>query len=107
MGDLEGLRVSQISVPLLTYIYRIAMLNADHYPERLFRVFIINSPTGVGFVFRNIRRWLDKKTDKKLSVFGGPDTWRGPLQECMDLRILPVQLGGETVLSLAGICPTA
>eukprot|EP00960_Hanusia_phi_P067409 766621-Hanusia_phi.AAC.1 len=55
-------------------------LAKNHYPERAVQV------------------WLDKETQKKVSIFSSPKNWKPALEKEMDLSLLPVESGGPARL---------
>jgi len=94
--DVEGTGVPQVTARThLTYSRFLAELDAAHYPERLGTLFIINAPPVLSSFFKLVTSWLDERRKACCQLLGGPDSWRGPLSECMDLRILPRELGGD------------
>mmetsp|Transcript_15640 Transcript_15640/g.40283 ORF Transcript_15640/g.40283 Transcript_15640/m.40283 type:complete len:761 (-) Transcript_15640:121-2403(-) len=103
--DLGGLPMREMNVRGLSYTYQLMKLDADHFPERLHQTFVINAPGYLPFFWRRISTWIDAKTRNKLQLLSGRDDW-ARVAETLDLRKLPVHLGGETVLSLDGLCPS-
>jgi hypothetical protein len=83
----------------LAYGRMLAELDSAHYPERLATIFIINAPRFFSSTFKIISSWLDDRTKARIQLLGGPEAWRGPLSEHMDLRLLPRDLGGEVDLT--------
>jgi len=105
--DLANMGLQQCSSPThLLYCKEISLLDSLHYPERLGQVIIINAPGVFSFAFHQIKAWLPESTQKKVMMCGGPNDWRPVLEEIMDLDILPIHLGGKTLLSLKGLEPT-
>lgn len=65
----------------------------DYYPEMLGKLYIVNS----GWMFRGIwgmvKGWIDKKTQKKITIISG--SGKKELLKQIDADKLPIFLGGE------------
>lgn len=74
-------------------------LDADHYPERLGKMFIIN----VNPVFQRgwaiISRFLDKNTREKINIYTDKESWGPVLREAIGKDQLSVEYGGDHVYS--------
>eukprot|EP00899_Mesostigma_viride_P008693 jgi/Mesvir1/17825/Mv12919-RA.1 len=75
------------------FLRTIMQVDADNYPEHLFRLFIINAPFTFKGVWSIIRPWLDERTATKIQVFthNGTET----LLQYVDANNLPAELGGN------------
>jgi CRAL/TRIO domain len=67
-----------------------------HYPERLSRVFMCNSPLIFRAVWKVVRPMLDPATADKVSMLGGK--YEAQLNEVVDPGVMPKTLGGELEL---------
>lgn len=104
--DFKGVGVSAFDTRGLQYTRLLMRQGADHYPERLGKAYLINAPSFFTFFWRWMKRWMDDKTREDVLLFTGPDEWRRPLNEVMDLRLLPEHLGGEAKLTSTGAVET-
>mmetsp|Transcript_26681 Transcript_26681/g.87509 ORF Transcript_26681/g.87509 Transcript_26681/m.87509 type:complete len:294 (-) Transcript_26681:31-912(-) len=83
----------------LNIVKAFTALAKNHFPERLAHNIIINAPTVFGIVWRAVQVWLDKETQKKVSIFSSPKNWKPALEKEMDLNLLPTESGGPAHLS--------
>jgi CRAL/TRIO domain len=93
MVDYEHFRIRD-SPPLSTSKWTITILQ-HHYPERLFKAYILNP----GFVFRTflsvVRPFLDPVTKSKLLMASGKAEKQKKIGERFDLDVLEESSGGE------------
>jgi len=90
--DLNGLslRPDAMGMRLFRETLRI---DQQYYPERLFRLFIINAPWLFSSVWALIKNWLDPVTKQKVEVLGS--NYSNRLLEMIDADSLPVEFGGR------------
>jgi hypothetical protein len=79
---------------LKTFLKFSSKMSQDYYPELLGKSFIINAPWVFKGIWSIVKIWLDKRTTEKFVIDSGPASDK--LAECMDIRILPTDLGGES-----------
>lgn len=97
--NLKGVSLAQcVARSHLNYALGLATTEAVHYPERLGQIFIVNAPHAFAGAFKLIMSRVDERTRKKVQLFGERDDWHSPVAQCMNTRILPEALGGETIL---------
>lgn len=79
---------------LPAWFYNIMLIRfvADHYPERLGQLFIINAPWVFPTFWRICRVWLDENTVKKIHVLG--KNYKKDLAKHIDPMYLPEEYGG-------------
>lgn len=98
--DISGACFSQASARAhLSFARMLADLDAAHYPERLAQIFVINAPPFFSGTFKLVSSWLDERTRARVQLLGGPEAWQEPISRCLDLHLLPRELGGETDLT--------
>ena len=77
-------------------VYRFMKLAAsvtqDNYPETLGKMFIINAPMLFSVIWTVAKAFIDKKTQKKISIIGSG--YKKKLFEVIDKESLPKFLGG-------------
>jgi hypothetical protein len=93
MIDYEHFRIRD-SPPMSTSKWTIQILQ-NHYPERLFKAYVLNP----GFVFRTfltvIRPFLDPVTKSKIAMASGKAEKQKKIGERFDLDVLEESSGGE------------
>lgn len=72
-----------------------ALIDQDHYPERLGLLFIINAPPALYYFWSVLCLVLDKNTQLKVRIFAGRDSWESALLEVVDAAQLPLEYGGS------------
>ena len=80
-----------------------ADVDANHYPERLACILIINAPPAIAAVWRIVSRWLDDVTRAKVDIISDrkPEQARARLESLALPSQRPEQYGG-TLPALAG-----
>ena len=71
-----------------------AAVDADHYPERLASITIVNAPRLLAFAWRVIRKWLDEVTQQKVDIVASADLARERLLLIAEPSELARQYGG-------------
>ena len=95
-----------MSLKWVLYIQSMAAHDAVHYPDRLDKLFMINVPSFVSNSWDFLTKFLDDEAKSRVFLKAGEDSWRPALEAAMDPKILPKHMGGQTGLSLHGLCPT-
>ena len=75
------------------FIKKQTKIGQDFYPEVLQEMYFINVPTLFNFIWKFFKVFLDKNTLKKIFIFSG--NGKKELEKKIDLKLLPVFLGGE------------
>eukprot|EP00164_Ancoracysta_twista_P005003 GFYU01006813.1.p1 GENE.GFYU01006813.1~~GFYU01006813.1.p1 ORF type:complete len:194 (-),score=46.50 GFYU01006813.1:148-654(-) len=76
------------------FLKTMAEVDGTHYPERLGKVLVVNSPSGLAIAWRIVRTWLDPITKAKVDIVKGRDQFLPILLEMMDEDQIPVEYGG-------------
>ena len=93
--DAEGWDPSNLLTPaVFKWAAHMADVDQNHHPERLFRMFIINTPRVVFTFYRMISGLIAESTRAKIQLFIGPETWMPALAEHIAPDQLPVEYGG-------------
>eukprot|EP00967_Tisochrysis_lutea_P132030 scaffold230098_cov31-Tisochrysis_lutea.AAC.1 len=79
------------------FLKSMAQVDADHYPERLGAMIIINAPATLAFCWRVVRTWLDEETRRKIDIIsnGSPMRARERILELAHPDQLPEQYCGN------------
>ena len=105
--DLKGATFAVVaSVKWMLYVQSLSSHDALHYPDRLWRLYIINVPSFFSGIWYHVQKWLNEDVRRSAQLLSGEDQWRPKLAEIMDTSLLPKHMKGQISLSLAGICPT-
>jgi hypothetical protein len=89
--DFKGVGISKAS-SVYGYIQKASVISQDYYPERLGKLYLINTPWGFSSVFSFVKRFLDPVTVAKIHVLGS--NYQKELLEQVDPANLPTELGG-------------
>lgn len=85
---------------------QMAKIDSDHYPERLGRLFVINSARIVYYFWKLIKGFLDPVTAAKVEIHAGRESWEPVLLECIDKDQLPEEYGGTGIHRLHNPLPS-
>ncbi|RKO90219.1 CRAL-TRIO domain-containing protein, partial [Blyttiomyces helicus] len=95
--DCTGLGFHQFDMTGLYLLKSVADLDSKVYPERLGRLFIVNTPAIFTRAWSIIRRWLDKRILEKIFICGSD--FKEVLLEHVEAENLPDFLGGTCTCS--------
>jgi hypothetical protein len=68
--DAKGWYPALFDAAAFRFLKAMAKIDADHYPERLGAIVVVNAPATLAFCWKVVRTWLDEET--RLKVGGGP-----------------------------------
>ena len=92
--DCKNLKTfSLLNGDMKKFIKKQSKIGQDFYPDILKEMYFINVPTFFNFIWKFVKVFLDKTTLKKIFIFSG--NGRKKLEEKIDIKLLPVFLGGE------------
>ncbi|CAM9583946.1 unnamed protein product [Discosporangium mesarthrocarpum] len=91
--DLKGIRMSMFVGDVKDFVVRSAKMISAHYPERSFKIFIINAPWWFNIIWKVVSPLLHANTRAKVIVCGSGfiDT----LRELVDDDKIPKDIGGS------------
>ena len=93
--DAKGWTLSLATSDAFTFIKGMASTDADHYPERLGCMILINAPSVLSFAWRIIQAFLDDVTKAKIKIMGSdPKEWQPVLFDLIDRDQVPQMYGG-------------
>lgn len=76
------------------YTSGMASIDAEHFPERLGKLFVINAPKLVWRFWQIMQYTLPEKTRNCISLFAEREQWEDKLLELVDPDQLPPEYGG-------------
>lgn len=94
--DLTGVSISQFAGEVKDFMVRAAKLIGAHYPERSYKIFVLNAPWWFNMIWKLMSPLMHANTRAKVTVCGG--TFMDKLEELIDLDQIPAEIGGK--------CPT-
>lgn len=100
--DVKNWSVTTATPTAYQYLKQIANVDSLNYPERMFKVIVVNAPAFIAVVWKIVSMWLDDTTKDKISIIKSKDEWRPLLRTIIDEDQLPVYYGGQAK-SLAGV----
>jgi len=93
--DAEGWNLSLATSDAFAFIKGMVVTDADHYPERLGTLLLINAPSALTFAWRIIQGFIDARTKEKIHIYGSNRSeWLPVLLKYVDVDKIPVQYGG-------------
>ena len=93
--DLIGLNASMLGGSGFGLLKQMIDLDQRHYPESMYKTFIINAPWLLSTAFEIVKPWLDPLTLTKIHILG--EGYMETLREHIELDQLPRYLGGILV----------
>jgi hypothetical protein len=95
ISDLSEMTMAHCSSKFIEHFKAIIALDNVCYPETLGSMFIINSPKIAIGAYKLLKGFADKKTQKKVEMFGKGGVAAPRLLEVIDADQLPVSMGGS------------
>lgn len=90
--DMAGLSAS-LDLDSISYIKSTLKIDQDYYPERLYRLVVINSPWYFPAIFNLFYYLMDSKTRDKFIILSSD--FLPKLSELIDPSVIPAEYGGE------------
>ncbi|XP_071480689.1 SEC14-like protein 2 [Diadema antillarum] len=90
--DLEKLGIHHLWKPGVDALQKVAVIEEQHYPELIHRLFIVNAPKIFPLAYSLIKPFLREDTRKKIQVLGSG--WKEELLKYIDADQLPAHWGG-------------
>ena len=92
--DAEGWHVGLGDRTAMRFLKNMAELDANHYPERLAHIVVINAPAMLAGAWRIIRGWLDEVTRDKVDIISSAEAASARLDSLIDPSQRPALYGG-------------
>jgi len=89
--DLKGLGLSHLYKPATRLVVKISEWDEKHFPESVYKVFVLNQPTIFSVFWLMLKPVLNQRTVEKISFCGADLT---PIFNEIDSNQLPVDIGG-------------
>lgn len=98
--DCAGVRLLKLPTDVLRFIKTANALLSSHYPERAFKVLIVNAPVSFTVVWKVVKGFIDKQTLAKIKVVRGKRAVLSALKEHIDVDDIPKRYGGNSNVEL-------
>ncbi|KAJ8604311.1 hypothetical protein CTAYLR_002556 [Chrysophaeum taylorii] len=86
--DLEGMTLQQhVDADFLRLIKSLAVIDQNHYPERMGCTVVVNAPRAFWFVWSVVKPWLDPVTADKIRIYE-EKSWRPSLGDLLGEHIV-------------------
>ena len=93
--DLAGIGSRHLTKSSYALIKSIISIDQRHYPETLYKMYLVNSPWILTAAFAIIKQWLDPITLSKIIICGGPSEYLPLLRADLRNEDIPAFLGGQ------------
>lgn len=77
--------------------YTLQSVYEAHYPEVLYKAYIINCPFFMNMIMSLLRTVTAKRTMDKIVVFKSDSDWKGQMETFLDPKIIPEEYGGTLI----------
>ncbi|CAI5732944.1 unnamed protein product [Hyaloperonospora brassicae] len=101
--DARGIGMRDMGGEAFEFIRRCTGAMQCHYPQRSFKIFIVNVPSWFGMAWKGVKPLLNEATRAKTNIVTESET-AAALLEFIDAENLPVEYGGTC--SCSGGCET-
>eukprot|EP00903_Cladosiphon_okamuranus_P009988 g9474.t1 len=91
--DMKGTKLSMFAGEVKEFLLRSAKMIGAHYPERSYKIFILNAPWWFSVVWKFVTPFVHANTRAKVVVCGG--NFLEKMSELVDLDVVPTEIGGE------------
>ncbi|OWZ21902.1 Phosphoinositol transporter [Phytophthora megakarya] len=91
--DARGMGMRDMGGEVLEFIRRCTGVMQRHYPQRSFRIFIVNVPSWFGMAWKGIKPLMNEATRAKTNILTEKET-APALLKFIDAENLPVEYGG-------------
>ncbi|CAN0183935.1 unnamed protein product [Ectocarpus sp. 12 AP-2014] len=91
--DMKGTKLSMFAGEVKEFLLRSAKMVGAHYPERSYKIFILNAPWWFSVVWKFVTPFVHPNTRAKVVVCGG--NFLEKMGELIDLENVPQDVGGQ------------
>lgn len=92
--DLQGVSLFDFAGEVVDFVKKTVALSGEHYPERAYRIYVLNAPRFFAGVWNVVKPWVDEETRKKIGIFRNVSAFKPVLLEEIDEDMLPEIYGG-------------
>jgi hypothetical protein len=93
--DMSHVQIS-LDMDSIWYIKQILQVDQNYYPERLYRLYIINSPWYFPALYGIFKPFIDQRTREKINIFS--NDYLSTMLEVIDESEIPIEYGGTKVV---------
>ncbi|OQS01387.1 hypothetical protein ACHHYP_01192 [Achlya hypogyna] len=93
--DMNGVSLSDFGGDVVAFMKQCSAVGEAYYPERLYKVFIVNPPSWFNMIWKAVSPLVNPKTREKINVVKGQKEIQKALLEYIDAENLPVEYGGS------------
>ncbi|KAG6967497.1 hypothetical protein JG687_00004239 [Phytophthora cactorum] len=91
--DARGIGMRDMGGEVFEFIRRCTGVMQRHYPQRSFKIFIVNVPSWFGMAWKGVKPLLNEATRAKTNILTASET-AAALLEVIDADNLPIEYGG-------------
>ncbi|OQS00525.1 serine protease family S09A [Thraustotheca clavata] len=92
--DMNGVSLTDFGGDVVSFMKQCSSVGELYYPERLYKVFIVNPPSWFNIIWKAMSPLINPKTRDKINVVKGQKEIQKALLEYIDAENLPVEYGG-------------
>ncbi|KAF0688284.1 Aste57867_20154 [Aphanomyces stellatus] len=92
--DMNGVTMGDFGGDVVNFAKKCSAVGEANYPERLFKIFIVNPPSWFSMIWKAVSPMVNPKTREKIHVVRGQKEIQKALLEYIDAENLPEQYGG-------------
>ncbi len=97
--DVKGIGIFDFAGEVVDFVKKCSKFTGEHYPERSFRIFIINVPRWFMTVYNIAKAWVAPETLQKIVICRNT-SYQEKLRELVDPAVLPEKYGGDCTVPL-------
>ncbi|RHY03219.1 hypothetical protein DYB28_001037 [Aphanomyces astaci] len=92
--DMQGVTMGDFGGDVVNFMKKCSIVGEAYYPERLYKIFIVNPPSWFSMVWKAVSPLVNPKTRDKIHVVRGQKEIQKALLEFIDAASLPEAYGG-------------
>lgn len=93
--DMSHVQIT-LDMDSIWYVKQILQVDQNYYPERLYKLFIINCPWYFPALYGMFKPFIDQRTRDKINIFS--NDYLPAMLEIIDISEIPVEYGGTKVV---------
>ena len=98
--DMKGVGLFDFAGEVVDFVKKCAKFTGEHYPERSFKIFVINVPRWFMTLYNMVKGWVAPETLAKIVICRNK-SYQEKLRELIDPAVLPEIYGGDCTTPLA------
>ncbi|CAK4626008.1 hypothetical protein LEN26_009200 [Aphanomyces euteiches] len=100
--DMQALSMGDCASDVVNFAKKCSAVGEQYYPERLYKIFIVNPPSWFNMAWKAVSPMINQKTRDKIHVVRGQKEIQKALLEYIDAENLPEIYGGMCTCSGGG-----